>query len=53
MAWHGRYTFPLNCYSETLVQYPGIVASMATAHGMIGKVEPILVRRRFPFYVHD
>jgi hypothetical protein len=37
-----EYTFPLNCYSETLVAHPHIVAAMATAHGMVGKAEPLL-----------
>ena len=37
-----RYTFPDNCYSETIASHPDIMASMAKAHGMIGKAEPLL-----------
>ena len=37
-----RYTFPDNCYSETIAGHPDIMASMAKAHGMIGKAEPLL-----------
>jgi hypothetical protein len=37
-----EYTFPFNCYSETLVAHPSILAAMAKAHGMVGKAEPLL-----------